>query len=286
MPTFFCPCCEQTKSQQHFASHLASHESNINQYLLSKHDSYVTVKKGDRQEIYCCFGCMKTFATSTAASQHWKKGEDCRKKHRVFLFSIDALTDGQASNSHLQKENIRLRLENENLKEELSFSKRTSRENTLEKQVKYAQDWAIMVREHIAPWVMERLTPDEDKLMRKFWILEHNPASICTQHKPPSEVLKELKQLLSQSSLLQMLTIPTLESYCEAQERGLGYTTITMIPGMAFYNIPYMPPKYKYPDYTPFQRSAELPPEEKNESPPASEKDETDDENNYDSDRD
>ena len=269
MPSFTCPCCETPRSQQHFASHLATHEGDITQYIVSKHDAYVTLKKGEREPIYCCFGCNKTFATTTAASSHYKKGEDCRKKHKVFLFSIDAIADGAGVNVKLQKENVRLRLENENLREEMMADKRLGREAGLEKRIKQAEDYILMIREWLPRWIMERITPEESQKLSNFWALEHNPARGSSQYKPPSDVVKDLKQQLQNDEFLQMMSIPTYESYCQACDLGPAMTTIALIPGQAFWNIHYIPPKWKFS----VRNEVEIP--KKNESPSPSESDAT-----------
>ena len=269
MPTFHCPCCEEPRSQTNFASHLATHEKDITQYIVQKHDAYVAVKKGEREPIYCCFGCNKTFSTTSAASQHYKKGEDCRRKNKAFLFSIDAIADGAGVNVKLQKEVVRLRLENENLREDLMADKRLSREAGLEKRIKQAEDYILMIREWLPRWIMERITPEESQKLSNFWALEHNPARGSSQYKPPSDVVKDLKQQLQNDEFLQMMSIPTFESYCQACDLGPAMTTIALIPGQAFWNIHYVPPKWKFT----VRNEVEIP--KKNESPSPSDSDVT-----------
>lgn len=260
-----------------------THGKDIIPLLQVNANPYSTLIKGEREPIHICFGCKKCWNCSTKARKHYKEGENCKVLHRRFLEDIGCSVSNAQVNVRLQRENMDLRHQVERLTEDLLAENRMSKIKEYEEEIRYYKDYTLMIQMWLCPFIMERLTPDERTTLTNFWRIEHNPSGGIH---PRSEVLKLLDDQLKESTFLQMMAVPTFHDYKLYRQLGHHLTT-TLISGMAFFNISYVPPAY---GPLPGRNQSATAKKNESNSPPSSaeatENEHTDDENDYYSDGD
>lgn len=256
------------------------HQKDILPFLEKNMNPYSTFKKGDREPIHICFGCKKMWTDAEKARKHYKHDINCKLLHRRFLEDIGMEVNTGAVNVRLQRENTDLRHQVEQLTEDLLAENRVSRVKALEDELKLHNDYLLMIQSWLCPFIMQRLTPEERAMLSSFWRIEHQP---FTGVKPRSETLKLLEEQLKDNEFLQMMAVPTFQDYKMHRQLGHHLTT-TLISGMAFFNISFVPPAYGYLPRRPIDKKNES--NSPSESDATTENDHTDDENDYYSDGD
>ena len=204
---------------------------------------YATLKKGDRDPLYVCFGSKKCWTSSLAAKRHFQGNPESTKSHNEFLQSL-GFEKKEAQSSFQTKRIKELEYQLQEAREEISENRRFGKEQDLINELRWWSEWSMMLTP-IFDFILDRLTPEEKQTLNNFWLIEHNihDASVRSG-KTPHDILQILYAQIRENPFLQMMLIPSFESYRKAKLVGQCAELTTLIQGMALFKLHFIPDRH------------------------------------------
>jgi hypothetical protein len=204
---------------------------------------YATLKKGERDALYVCFGSKKCWTSSLAAKRHFQGNPDSAKAHDEFLQSL-GFEKKETQTSFQSKRIKELELQLQDAREEIAENRRFGREQDLINELRWWSEWSMMLTP-MFDFILDRLTPEEKQTMTKFWATEHNIHGAALRYgKTPHGILENLREEIKQNPFLQMMLIPNFESYRNHRQIGRCAELTTLIEGMALFKVDFIPDRH------------------------------------------
>lgn len=243
-PSVVCFCCPDSRTQTNFMTHFMKHTKEEIKAVIDPNSSpYATLKKGERDPLYVCFGSKKCWTSSLAAKRHFQGNPDSTKAHNEFLQSLGF--ERKETQSSFQTKRIKeLEYQLQEAREEIAENRRFGREQDLVNELRWWSEWSMMLTP-IFRFVLDRLTPEEKQILQTFWAIEHNVHGAALRcGKTPHDILEILYEQIKENKFLQMMLIPSYESYRNYKLVGRCAELNTLIENMGLYKLHFIPDRH------------------------------------------